>query len=224
YNALDTAAFSNWLCEPLGLGTTSSINNVVIGDEVTRTCLIFLQDVTQMIGGAMLGALLMRLDRGARMLAISILTVSAWSLVDLVASAFLTGPILHWSDDTLTVLSAAQCAASAVWFWQRSRRSEALSRNWERRPGMRDRACVPLPTSGRGLVRGCLWFRVGTRPEDTRDLGVASRQFSEPTRIFSLGSVRPPAVHFAHNPKEVLFGLTISVVMLGVHRRACSLR
>lgn len=119
YNALATPAVSTWLCGALGMRGTL-IDHVVVGDEVVRTCLVFLQDVTEMIGAAMLGAVIIRLERAARMVGACALALAVWSLFDLIVSAVLTGPILHWSDVVSTILRAFQCAVSGTWFWFRS--------------------------------------------------------------------------------------------------------
>jgi hypothetical protein len=146
YNALATPVLSTWLCGALGVGGTV-IDNVVVGDEVVRTCLVFLQDVTEMVGAAMLGAVLFRLERGARIVGICAFALAGWSLFDLMVSAVSTGPILHWSDVVSTILRALQCALSGAWFWRRSRadsgNQEGLSEFSELRPGQGEAAFVP---------------------------------------------------------------------------------
>jgi hypothetical protein len=141
YNALATPGLSAWVCGALGVGGTP-IDQVVIGDEVVRTCLVFLQDVTEMIGAAMLGAVVIRLERGAQIVGACTLALAGWSLCDLMVSAVLTGPILHWSDVVSTILRAFQYAISGAWFWSRSRgdsgNPEGLSEFNELRTGQQE--------------------------------------------------------------------------------------
>lgn len=120
YNALATPVFSTGLCGVLGMGG-ALIDHTVVGDEVVRTCLVFLQDVTEMIGAAMLGAVVIRLERRARIVGFCVLAMAAWSLFDLMASACFAGPIVYWTEFIPTVLCALQCALSGAWFWSRSR-------------------------------------------------------------------------------------------------------
>lgn len=148
YHGLAMPVFSDWLCGLLGI-SGASINHVVIGDEVTQTCLIFLQDVTQMIGATMLGVLVFQLDRSARLAGASILALAAWSLFDLTVSALLTGPILYWSDLAFTLLCAIQCGVSAAWFWSRFRTLPRPA-NASLNSGLQQRAHGPL---GRSEVR-----------------------------------------------------------------------
>lgn len=130
YNALATPVLSTWLCGALGVGG-ALINHIVVGDEVIRTCLVFLQDVTEMVGAAMLGAVLFRLEGGARAVGICALALASWSFFDLMVSAVSTGPLIDWSDVVSATLRALQCAFSGAWFWSRSRgdsgRPERLS-------------------------------------------------------------------------------------------------
>ncbi len=129
YNLVTTPEVYNWVCDLLGIRVgAANTGGLIVDDEAVRTALIFYQDVTQMIGGVMLGAVTLRLSKQARPSSYLFMALAAWAVFDMTVSAFGPNAVLHWSDVTFTLLSGAQGAICAAWFWRRSRREPAAVR------------------------------------------------------------------------------------------------